>query len=461
MDKHMIEVADNTTTLTLFLEMSNPEEPTRSLRTFDKDQDVMLFFKYYDPRKEKINYMGHMYVSITSKLSSVVPELLRRADLPEGTTLLLFEEIKPNMLERIEDIDKPLEHVLEELMDGDILVFQREVREEEAAVLRLPFSRDYFRDLFHRVDVTFVDKNIQGDPGFALTLSQRMNYKQIVRAVGAKLDVDANKLQLFKAQNYRDVPGHALRCTFEGTLKDLLVYFRPKQPKKIFYQKLSIPIHELENKRQIKCYWLSPDHKTETELTLYPPKSGTVQDLLREAREQVDLSKPNVHLRLLDIISHKITQINEPEARIESLASPSTKSYRVEEVPTSQEKVGDDELLVPVAHFQKEVYSTFGHPFLVKLKDGESFESVKSKIQEHLDLPDKEFEKYRVAVITMSRAKYLEDLPHNTVRLREFNREGQGTGGSSPKPYIGLEHINKNSKRPRYNYMEKAIKIYN
>ena len=364
------------------------------------------------------------------------------------------------MLERIEDIGKPLEHVLEELMDGDIIVYQRELPESEASTLRLKDCRDYFRDLYHKVDVTFVDKNVAADPGFTLTLSQRMNYAQIARAAAAKLDVDPDKLQFFKAQGYRDVPGHALRCTYEGTLRELLVYFRPKQPKKIFYQKLSIPVHELENKRLIRCLWLSPDHKQEQELTLYPPKAGTVEDLLAEAREAVTLSRPKAKLRLLDIISNKITSVNLPDMRVESLASPSTKTYRVEEVPRDQEQVRDDEMLVPVAHFQKEIYSTFGHPFLLKLRDGESFDSVRAKIQRHLDVPDKEFEKYRVALIALGRPKYLEDLQHDTVRLRDFvNASGQGS--NSTKPYIGLEHINKNSKRPRYNYMEKAIKIYN
>ena len=54
----------------------------------------------------------------------MVPMLVKRANLPEGTQLLLFEEIKPNMIEKMEEMDKPLEHVLEELMDGDIIVFQ-------------------------------------------------------------------------------------------------------------------------------------------------------------------------------------------------------------------------------------------------------------------------------------------------------------------------------------------------
>lgn len=326
---------------------------------------------------------------------------------------------------------------------------------------RLPYCRDYFRDLFYKVEVTFVDKNVNGDPGFVLTMSQRMNYTQIAKAVAEKLEVDPVKLQFFKAQSYRDVPGHALRCTFEGTLRDLLVYFRPKQPRKIFYQKLAIPIHELENKRLVKCTWLSHDHKEEHDLTLYPPKTGTVSDLLREARQHdsVSLSRPQANLRLLDIVAHKIIGLNSHDTRIETLTCASTKSFRVEEVPRDQEQVGENEVLVPVVHFQKEIYSTFGHPFYLKLMEGERFESVKDKIQKHLDVPDKEFEKYRIAVIAMGRAKYLDDVEQDSVRIRDFLNAGQG--GNNTKPYIGLEHINKMSKRARYNYMEKAIKIYN
>ena len=54
-------------------------------------------------------------------------------------------------------------------------------------------------------------------------------------------------------------------------MKDLLVYFRPKQVKRIYYQRLTIPINELENKRQFKCTWLQdPPNGEEKELVLYP-----------------------------------------------------------------------------------------------------------------------------------------------------------------------------------------------
>ena len=65
------------------------------------------------------------------------------------------------------------------------------------------------------------------------------------------------------------------RCNYEGTLKDLLIYQqRPKQVKRIYYQRLSIPINELENKRQFKCLWCpDPPNGDEKELVLYPNRS--------------------------------------------------------------------------------------------------------------------------------------------------------------------------------------------
>lgn len=91
--------------------------------------------------------------------------------------------------------------------------------------------------------------------------------------------------------SYKDGPGHPLRCTFEGTLKDLLVFSKPKVPKKIFYQQLSIRVNELENKKQFKCIYVGPNMKEEKELILYPNKNGTVADLLEEAKKQIGTSE--------------------------------------------------------------------------------------------------------------------------------------------------------------------------
>ena len=70
-------------------------------------------------------------------------------------------------------------------------------------VYRLPTCREYFRDLFYRVEVNFVDKNIPNDPGFILTLSQRTQYDQMVEAVAKHLQENKTHLQFFKSANYR------------------------------------------------------------------------------------------------------------------------------------------------------------------------------------------------------------------------------------------------------------------
>ena len=46
-------------------------------------------------------------------------------------------------MERIEDYDQPLEKVLDELMDGDIIVFQRD--DPDLMNTELPTAKDYFK----------------------------------------------------------------------------------------------------------------------------------------------------------------------------------------------------------------------------------------------------------------------------------------------------------------------------
>lgn len=59
-----------------------------------------------------------------------------------------------------------------------------------------------FRDLFHRVEVTFCDKTIPNDPGFTMELSQRMTYDQMAKAVAQRVGTDPYLLQFFKCQKY-------------------------------------------------------------------------------------------------------------------------------------------------------------------------------------------------------------------------------------------------------------------
>lgn len=201
-----------------------------------------------------------------------------------------------------------------------------------------------------------------------MELSLRMTYDQMAKAVAQRVGTDPYLLQFFRCQNYKDLPGHPLKCTFDGTLKDLVAYCKPKT-KKIFYQQLSIRVNELENKKQFKCIWVGLSLKEEKEIILYPNKNGTVATLLEEAKKQVELSENGSgKLRLLEINCNRLLPGPKEDVLLESLTTIGTKAYRIEEIPKDEVNLADDEMLVPVAHFHKDVFSPFGIPFMFKIK---------------------------------------------------------------------------------------------
>lgn len=53
------------------------------------------------------------------------------------------QEVKPECVDPIEEPGTPLESLVEELMDGDIIIYQREDPDYEH--YPLPTARDYFR----------------------------------------------------------------------------------------------------------------------------------------------------------------------------------------------------------------------------------------------------------------------------------------------------------------------------
>ena len=165
---------------------------------------------------------------------------------------------------------------------------------------------------------------------------------------------------------------------------------------------MTIKINELEFKKQFKCIWINNKLKEERELLLYPNKSGTVSDLLEEAKRHlcenvyqtpVLSTDGSGKLRLLEITSNRIIQILKDDVLVECLNSTASKSYRIEEIPKDELNIEPNEFLMPVAHFYKETIQTFGTPFLLKLKQKELLSQIKARIQKKLDVSDKEFEK--------------------------------------------------------------------
>lgn len=467
--KAVNELSEMNHSWSVFVELVKPDSGLKSLPLIDRSKDVFLliFFKLYDPANKFLTYCGHSIINVEMSGTAFLTHLNQLAGYPEDTELEVYAENKAAVQQIPHlDSDSPICNLLPQpIGDGDIIVFQRE--RKSFANYEFPTVDDYYKDLSCRVEVTFCDKTIPNDPGFKLELSLKNNYDQMAETVAQHLGTDPYLLQFFRNQSYREGPGNALKCSFEGTLKDILITIKQRVPKKIYYQHLTIRVNELENKKQFTCVWINSKLKEEKELILYPNKNGTVQDLLDEAKKLVELSEDGSgKLRCLEITSCKITSILPEDVLLECLNPAGQKTYRVEETPSDEVKIEGDEFLVPVAHYSKDPWQTFGVPFFIKLINREPFSNVKERIQKKLDVPDKEFEKYRFAVVTAGRTNLLNEDNEYVVNKDDFHSKSPiaslvSQTNMQPKPWLGLDHPNKAPKRSRYNYLEKAIKIHN
>jgi hypothetical protein len=60
----MLEESQYGQSLPIFLEVLDPASEEENLPPFDKENDVILFLKMYDPWNESLHYQGHFCVPI-------------------------------------------------------------------------------------------------------------------------------------------------------------------------------------------------------------------------------------------------------------------------------------------------------------------------------------------------------------------------------------------------------------
>jgi ubiquitin carboxyl-terminal hydrolase 7 len=177
-----------------FVETLRPDTGADQLPEFTANDDCMLFFKFYDPPTKTLSYVTHFPVPIATKFSELLPVLAAAVGLPVDSSLLLFEEVQPDLVETI-DLKKEVRQV-DELQDGDIVCFQRD--DPMYGQLPLPTVGDYFSELSSQVSVSFYDILDHSDPGLRLDLSYRLSYINMAKHVASHLDVDPFMLQFFK-----------------------------------------------------------------------------------------------------------------------------------------------------------------------------------------------------------------------------------------------------------------------
>ncbi|XP_059598307.1 ubiquitin C-terminal hydrolase 12 isoform X10 [Vitis vinifera] len=404
-------------------------------------EEILLFFKLYDPLKEELRYVGRLFVKGSGKPIEILSKLNELAGFSPNEEIELFE-----------------------LEDGDIICYQRLLQIDSSQQCRYPDVPSFLEYVHNRQVVRFRSLEKPKEDEFCLELSKLFNYDDVVERVAAHLGLDdSSKIRLTSHNCYSQQPKpQPIKYRGVEHLSDMLLHYNQTSDI-LYYEVLDIPLPELQGLKTLKVAF---HHATKEEVVIHTirlPKQSTVGDVINDLKSKVELSHPNAELRLLEVFYHKIYKIFPLNEKIENI-NDQYWTLRAEEIPEEEKNLGPHDRLIHVYHFMKDTtqnqVQNFGEPFFLVIHEGETLAEVKVRIQKKLQVPDEEFSKWKFAFLSLGRPEYLQDS--DIVSSRFQRRDVYGAW----EQYLGLEHSDNAPKRSyaanqnRHTF-EKPVKIYN
>ncbi|XP_031094460.1 ubiquitin carboxyl-terminal hydrolase 12-like [Ipomoea triloba] len=456
----------NNAELKLFLEVELGLDLTPIPPPEKTKDDILLFFKFYDPLKEEIRYVGCLFVKASGKPLEILTKLNELAGFSLDEEIELFEEIKfdPNVM--VEHIDKKVSFRASQLEDGDIICFQKSFHSQSSEQCRFPDVPSFLDYMHNRQVVRFRSLEKPKEDEFSLELSKQNNYDEVVESVARHLGLDdPSKIRLTSHNCYSQQPKpQPIKYRGVERLTDMLIHYNQTSDI-LYYEVLDIPLPELQCLKTLKVAFYSAAKDEVTIHTIRLPKQSTVGDVLNDLKTKVELSHQDAELRLLEVFYHKIYKIFPPQERIENI-NDQYWTLRAEEIPEEEKNLGPQDRLIHVYHFMKDAaqnqahVQNFGEPFFLVIHERETLADVKTRIQKKLQVPDEEFSKWKFAFLSLGRPEYLQDS--DIVANRFQRRDVYGAW----EQYLGLEHTDNTPKRSyaanqNRHIFEKPVRIYN
>ncbi|KAF5357773.1 hypothetical protein D9756_001634 [Leucocoprinus leucothites] len=423
--------------LRLYLDViSDPTKPE------PPPQSIMIFLKHFDTSKQTLYGVGKVYVLRNAKVSDLVPIINERMRWGPGTPLKLYEEIKPGMIELM----KPkLSFAQSEIQDGDIICLQVDLAEKEIHDLEAQgfYSNplQYYDFLQNRVMIMFKPKLVEPDldhPEFSLILSKKHTYDVMANKAGEHLRHDPIKLRFTTTHAGNGSPKSVLRRSLNQSISEIMGpnYINPTTTV-ILYEKLDVSIVELETKRSLKVVWTGIHNKEEGSHSFLLPKTSTITDLTEHLLKHVTVTPNGSHrIRIFEV--SKDGKMQREFTGGEMIGNiPDPVDLYAEEVPKEELEADDSDKVIGVFHFSKDLTRTHGVPFRFVVKRGEKFVDTKRRLQTRIGVSDKEFTKYRFALIqasTFKQPSYIED--DDTIYEHQF----------APEDVLGLDHVDKSGR---------------
>lgn len=413
---------------------------------------IMIFVKHFDMSKQTLYGVGKVYVSRNSKVQDLHPIINERMRWTPGTPLKLYEEIKPSMIELM----KPkLTFAQSEIQDGDVICFQVEQTDKEIHDLESQglYSNpiQFYDFLQNRVMIIFRPKFEEHDrPEFSLVLSKKHNYDVMSQKAGEFLRHDPIKLRFTTTHIANGTAKSILKRSLNQSIAEIMGsnYISPTTTV-ILYEKLEVSIVELETKRSLKIIWTGIHNREEASYPFLLPKTSMIHDLAEHLAKQVTLTPGGTgKIRVFEVSKDGKTQ--KEFTGTEMIGNiPDPVDLYAEETPREELEASELDKVISVFHFHKEVSRTHGVPFRFVVKPHEKFADTKKRLQARLGVSDKEFSKYRFALLqvaTFKQPSYIED--EDIIYDHKF----------APEDCLGLDHVDRSGKT-RLGAGEKSIVI--
>ncbi|CAB5376644.1 unnamed protein product [Rhizophagus irregularis] len=452
----MEQICANMTTrrngMELYMEVADkPIKRKKWFPTVPKASRIIVFLKYFDPDKQTLEGLGHLYIQKFGKVGDITRVLCEKKEFPPDTPLKIYEEVKPNMIEEMH-----LEFTFQqsEIQDGDIICFQKALTEREIqehrSVCRCWNIPHFYESLALRIVVSFKpkleDRYLKPEltyeqvsySEFDLILNKKWTYDQVSGAVATHLNTDPLKLRFTTAHSTSSTPKSVIKRTTAHTLSEMLqtVYLSPSAYV-LFYEMLNISIVELETIKFIEVYWLGNAIKDEEAIDLCLPKNAIVNDIKKFLKnEKVTLSSPYSRIRLFEVHHNKIQKEytgTEPIERIQEHAT-----LYAEEIPHDEIYANQNDRIIQVYHFTKDPLCLHGIPFKFVIKNGETLADTKVRLRHRLGMSEIDFLKVNIAIMpgtSYAKSTYLfgDDIILSEMKL-------------SNEDCLGLDHPDKTGR---------------
>ncbi|CAB4475286.1 unnamed protein product [Rhizophagus irregularis] len=432
MEEIRIEMTPRRHELKLYMEVA--DKPINDRAWFpsigrSENMNIIVFLKYFDPDTQTLEGLGHLYVRDYDKVGDCTNILRERKNLPPDTPLIIYEEIKPNMIEKMY-----LNYTFRgsEIQNGDIICFQKALMENEIREYtefgRICSIPQFYESLTLLTVISFKPE-WQDYFEFDLILNKKSTLYQVVEAVALHLNINPLQLQFTN-----------LFDTLDQTLNQVFL-----DAQTLYYEIFDLNIIEsnLEEEKFIKILWLGNTVKDEEIIDIRLQKDATVNEIIEEILKRVTLSSPDNKIRLYEVMNHKIqNEYNETEliGRIQEFMT-----LYAEEIPQDELLANSHDQIIQVYHFTKDPIQTHGIPFKFVIKNGETFADTKDRLQLRLCMNKIEFARIRIAIVSEFTYKKLEYLENDDIILSEKKL--------SSTDYLGLDHVDETESTDKITYI--------